>query len=97
MPGAAAGRGTDKAARRKSKSDKRREALAALPAAPVEAAMNMLLARASFDLLRSAAFKQRVHSHIQRKLTQLHIPEFISSLEVCWPSPCLDFIHIFFF
>ncbi len=42
----------------------------------------MLLARAGFDLLRSAAFKQRVHAQIQKKLDVLRIPEYIQSIEV---------------
>lgn len=42
----------------------------------------MLLARAGFDLLRSAAFKQRAHAHIQKKLDVLRIPEYIQSIEV---------------
>ena len=42
----------------------------------------MCLARVAFDLLRSAAFKQRMHAHIQRKLDVLRIPEYIQSIEV---------------
>ena len=49
---------------------------------PIEAAVNMCLARVAFDLLRSAAFKQRMHAHIQRKLDVLRIPEYIQSIEV---------------
>ena len=60
----------------------RASAAAHLPSLPVEAAVNMLLVRAGFDLLRSAAFKQRVHGHIQRKLDVLRVPEFIQSIEV---------------
>lgn len=42
----------------------------------------MLLARAGFDLLRSAAFKQRLHAHIQKKVNVLRVPEYIQSIEV---------------
>lgn len=68
---------------------------------PVEAAVNMLLARAGFDLLRSAAFKQRIHAQIQKKLDVLRIPEYIQGIEVgtheglharycadAWPCAC---------
>jgi hypothetical protein len=59
----------------------RQEAAAQLPAAPVEAAANMLLARAGFDLLRSGAFKERVAAHIRRKLALQRVPDYITSLE----------------
>ncbi len=82
----AAGRGADGAkagGRRGSRRHAWRQAAAAqLPALPVEAAANLLLARAGFDLLRSVDFKQRVAAHVQRKLGQLRVPEYIHSLEV---------------
>ena len=72
--------------RRTSHKGRRRKqrasAAAHLPSVPVEAAVNMLLARVGFDLLRSAAFKQRLHAHIQKKLDVLRIPEYIQSIEV---------------
>ena len=76
----------DMGSRRVSQRGRRRKphasAAAHLPSVPIEAAVNMCLARAGFDLLRSAAFKQRMHAHIQRKLNVLRIPEYIQSIEV---------------
>ena len=76
----------DTGSRRVSQRGRRRKphasAAAHLPSVPIEAAVNMCLARGGFDLLRSAAFKQRMHAHIQRKLDVLRIPEYIQSIEV---------------
>ena len=76
----------DTGSRRVSQRGRRRKAHASaaahLPSVPIEAAVNMCLARVAFDLLRSAAFKQRMHAHIQRKLDVLRIPEYIQSIEV---------------
>ena len=76
----------DTGSRRLSQRGRRRKAHASaaahLPSVPIEAAVNMCLARVAFDLLRSAAFKQRMHAHIQRKLDVLRIPEYIQSIEV---------------
>lgn len=74
--------GSKRPAHKGRKRKQRASAAAHLPSVPVEAAVNMLLARAGFDLLRSAAFKQRVHAHIQKKLDVLRIPEYIQSIEV---------------
>ena len=74
--------GSRRAGQKGRRRKQRASAAAHLPSLPVEAAVNMLLARAGFDLLRSAAFKQRVHGHIQRKLDVLRVPEFIQSIEV---------------
>ena len=74
--------GSRRAGQKGRRRKQRASAAAHLPSLPVEAAVNMLLVRAGFDLLRSAAFKQRVHAHIQRKLDVLRIPEFIQSIEV---------------
>ena len=76
----------DTSSRRISQRGRRHKAHASaaahLPTVPIEAAVNMCLARVAFDLLRSAAFKQRMHAHIQRKLDVLRIPEYIQSIEV---------------
>ena len=74
--------GSRRASQKGRKRKQRASAAAHLPSVPVEAAVNMLLARAGFDLLRSAAFKQRLHAHIQRKLDVLRVPEYIQSIEV---------------
>lgn len=71
-------------------AQQRRQAAAALPTVPVEAGVNLLLARVGFDLLRSAAVKQHLQAHIQKKLNVLRVPEYISSLEVRRLTPCTD-------
>jgi hypothetical protein len=76
------GHAADRSAARRGAASQRREAAASLPSVPVEAGVNLLLARVAFDLLRSAAVKEQVHAHIQRKLNLLRVPEYISSLEV---------------
>lgn len=76
------GSGGSRGARAGRRHRWRQEAAAQLPAAPVEAAANMLLARAGFDLLRSAAFKERVTAQIRRKLALQRVPDYITSLEV---------------
>ena len=53
----------------------------------LEHAGNMLLARVGFDLLRSETFQGLVKAHIQRKMNELRLPDFINSLEVCAGSP----------
>ena len=42
----------------------------------------MLLARVAFDLLRSPKFKQQVVAHIQKKLDELKVPDYINALQV---------------
>ena len=49
---------------------------------PIEHAINMLLARVAFDLLRSPKFKQQVVAHIQKKLDELKVPDYINALQV---------------
>ena len=49
---------------------------------PIEHAVNMLLARVAFDLLRSPKFKQQVVAHIQKKLDELKVPDYINALQV---------------
>ena len=48
----------------------------------IEHAINMLLARVAFDLLRSPKFKQQVVAHIQKKLDELKVPDYINALKV---------------
>ena len=50
----------------------------------------MLLARVGFDLLRSETFPGLIRAHIQRKLNELKLPDFIDSFEVSW---CPVFCH----
>ena len=76
------GHAGDRSAARRGAANQRREAAAALPSVPVEAGLNLFMARIGFDLLRSAAVKEHLQAHIQRKLNVLRIPEYISSLEV---------------
>ncbi|BDA46238.1 probable testis-expressed protein 2 [Coccomyxa sp. Obi] len=76
------GHAGDRSAARRGAANRRREAAAALPSVPVEAGLNLFMARIGFDLLRSAVVKEHLQAHIQRKLNVLRIPEYISSLEV---------------
>ncbi|KAK9842462.1 hypothetical protein WJX81_001292 [Elliptochloris bilobata] len=46
---------------------------------PVSAAVNALLARAGFDLLRSAAFRERAKAHVQRKIDGLRTPGYLQA------------------
>ena len=48
----------------------------------IEHAVNMLLARVAFDLLRSPRFKAQVVAHIQKKLDELKKPDYINALQV---------------
>ncbi len=76
------GHATDRSAARRGRASQRREAAASLPSVPMEAGVNLLLARIGFDLLRSSSVKGHLQAHIQRKLNLLRVPEYISSLEV---------------
>ena len=52
----------------------------------VEHAANMLMARVGFDILRSESFQGLATAHVQRKLNELRLPDFINSIEVhCFP------------
>lgn len=44
----------------------------------------MLLARGAFDLLRSEEFKAKIRAHVQKKMNELRLPDFIHSID------CLD-------
>ena len=48
----------------------------------IEHAVNMLLARVAFDLLRSPKFKLQIIAHIQKKLDELKVPDYINALQV---------------
>ena len=48
----------------------------------------MLLARVAFDLLRSPKFKLQVIAHIQKKLDELKVPDYINALQVILVMPC---------
>ncbi len=49
---------------------------------PVECAVNMLLARIAFDVLRSPEVKQKLIAHIHRKVNELRFPSYIHGIEV---------------
>ena len=59
----------------------------------IEHAINMLLARVAFDLLRSPKFKQQVMAHIQKKLDELKVPDYINALQVVC-GPCSELCTI---
>ena len=48
----------------------------------IEHAVNMLMARVAFDLLRSPRFKQYVMAYVQKKLDDLKAPDYINALQV---------------
>jgi len=48
----------------------------------IEHAINMLLARVAFDLMRSPKFKLQIIAHIQKKLDELKVPDYINALQV---------------
>lgn len=49
---------------------------------PVECAVNMLLARVAFDVLRNPDVKQKLIAHIHRKVNELRFPSYIHGIEV---------------
>ena len=53
-----------------------------LPLQPVETAVNMLIARVGFDLLRSPTFQTAASAYVQKKLDQLRLPPYIGPLKV---------------
>ena len=52
------------------------------PTMGVEHAINALLARVGFDLLRNPVIKQKIQEKIQGKMNLLRIPDYIQSLTV---------------
>ena len=58
----------------------------ALPAShanlPVEHAINMLLARVGFDIMRSPAVKALLIARVHKKLNELRIPDYMHGIEV---------------
>ncbi|KAK9817962.1 hypothetical protein WJX72_004986 [[Myrmecia] bisecta] len=52
------------------------------PSVAVEHAINMLLARLAFDLLRSPDFRAEVKARIQKKVNELRMPDYVHNLEV---------------
>ena len=54
----------------------------AAQAVAIEHAVNMLMARIAFDLLRSPRFKQYVMAYVQKKLDDLKAPDYINALQV---------------
>ena len=67
-------------------SERGRGAEAGQPYHPVECAVNMLLARAAFDILRSPEVKERLIAHIHRKVNELRFPSYMHGIEVL-PRP----------
>ena len=56
----------------------------------------MLMARVGFDLLRSEAFQALATAHVQRKLNELRLPDFINSIEVShFPSHPSGWFQVF--
>lgn len=49
---------------------------------PVECAVNMLLARLAFDVLRNPEVKDRLIAHIHRKVNELRFPSYMHGIEV---------------
>ncbi len=73
------------------------EALPALASGvplPIDAAVNGLLARVGFDMLRSAAFKEGVAAHVQRKINGLRTPDYLQSIEARRERPALPYVRV---
>ena len=49
---------------------------------PIECAVNMLLARVAFDILRSPDAKKGLIAHIHKKMNELRFPDYIHGIEV---------------
>ena len=49
---------------------------------PVEHAINMLLARVGFDIMRSPAVKALLIARVHKKLNELRIPDYMHGIEV---------------
>ncbi len=52
------------------------------PTMLVEHAINALLVRVGFDLLRNPVIKQKIQERIQSKINNLRVPDYIQSLTV---------------
>eukprot|EP00884_Botryococcus_braunii_P009237 jgi/Botrbrau1/18314/Bobra.0179s0042.2 len=48
----------------------------------IEEGVNLFIARIGFDLLRSPAFHEKVHAHIQKKLNDVRVPSFMDGMQV---------------
>ena len=67
----------------------------------MECAVNMLLARVAFDVLRNPEVKQKLISHIHRKVNELRFPSYIHGIEVgtkpgsilCWTPSLMKKEH----
>ena len=60
---------------------------------PVECAVNMLLARVAFDVLRNPDVKQKLIAHIHRKVNELRFPSYIHGIEVSTRPSALHLIR----
>ena len=58
------------------------------PTMLVEHAINALLARVGFDLLRNPVIKQKIQEKIQAKVNNQRVPEYIQSLKVSSALSC---------
>ena len=54
---------------------------------PIEYAINMLLVRGAFDVLRSPSVNAALKAHIHKKLNELRFPSWLHSIEVPYPTP----------
>ena len=52
------------------------------PTMLVEHAVNALLARVGFDLLRNPVIKQKIQEKIQAKVNNQRVPDYIQSIKV---------------
>ncbi|KAH7615656.1 hypothetical protein Ndes2526B_g09599 [Nannochloris sp. 'desiccata'] len=57
------------------------------PLLPFDFFINATATRACFDLLRNPAFSEHVRARIQRQLSRMHTPEYVTSLEVVSVEP----------
>jgi len=57
------------------------------PLLPFDFFINATATRACFDLLRNPAFSEHVRARVQRQLSRLHTPEYVTSLEVVSVDP----------
>lgn len=56
------------------------------PTMLVEHAVNALLARVGFDLLRNPVIKQKIQEKIQAKVNNQRVPDYIQSIKVSTPQ-----------
>lgn len=57
------------------------------PLLPFDFFINAASTRACFDLFRNPAFSEHVRARVQRQLSRMHTPEYVTSLEVVSVEP----------